>query len=230
MKIAGIQKLSLLDYPDKVSCIIYTYGCNFKCSFCHNSTLLDGDLEQTKEEDIIEYLQKRKKILEGVVISGGEPTIQKDLKKFIKKIKSMGFFVKLDTNGYNPKVLKDLIDEGLIDYVAMDIKSPLDKYSTVCGVRNLKIDNIKESINILLNSKIDYEFRTTIMKEYHDIDSIKEILKMIGKKPKYYLQNFRLSENVPDKNLHGFGIEELMKMEKELNVLYKNVKIRDLYE
>ena len=230
MRIAGIQKLSLLDYPDKLSCIIYTYGCNLKCPFCQNSTLIDGDIDCIQEKEVFDYLEKRKNILEGVVVSGGEPTIQKDLKEFIKKIKDMGFLVKLDTNGLNPKMLKELIDEGLVDYVAMDIKNSIAKYSPICGIKNVKTNNILESINILLNSKIDYEFRTTIMKGYHDIDSIKEILKLIGKKSKYYLQNFRLSENVLDKNIHGFSIEELIEIEKKLNVLYKNVKVRDLYE
>lgn len=231
MNIEGIQKLSLLDFPNKLSCIIFTHGCNFRCPFCQNSTLIDNNYEECISEDtIFKYLKKRKGVLEGVVISGGEPTLQKDLKSFIKKIKALGYFVKLDTNGFNSKILKELIDENLIDYVAMDIKNEICKYSATCGLNQMKVDNILESINILENSKIDYEFRTTIMKEYHDIDSIKSILKLIGSKPKYFLQNFRLSENVIDKNIHGFSIEELKKLEHALNVEYKNVKVRDLYE
>ena len=232
MTIAGMQKLSLLDYPNKLSCIIFTHGCNFRCPFCQNSTLIDSnDIEDSiSEEEVFEYLKKRKGVLEGVVISGGEPTMQKDIKKFIKKIKDMGFLVKLDTNGFNSKILKELIDKKLIDYVAMDIKNEICKYSVTCGLNQMKVDNILESINILENSKIDYEFRTTIMKEYHDIKSIESILKLIGNKPKYFLQNFRLSENVMNKNIHGFSIEELRNLEKKLNVQYENVKIRDLYE
>ena len=232
MTIAGMQKLSLLDYPNKLSCIIFTHGCNFRCQFCQNSTLIDSnDIEDSiSEEEVFEYLKKRKGVLEGVVISGGEPTMQKDIKKFIKKIKDMGFLVKLDTNGFNSKILKELIDKKLIDYVAMDIKNEICKYSVTCGLNQMKVDNILESINILENSKIDYEFRTTIMKEYHDIKSIESILKLIGNKPKYFLQNFRLSENVMNKNIHGFSIEELRNLEKKLNVQYENVKIRDLYE
>ena len=232
MNIAGIQKLSLLDYPNKLSCIIFTHGCNFRCPFCQNSTLIDSKKFEDciSSEEVFNYLEKRKGILEGVVISGGEPTMQKDIKKFIKKIKDMGFSVKLDTNGFNSKILKELIDKKLIDYVAMDIKNEICKYSVTCGLNQMKVDNILESINILENSKIDYEFRTTIMKEYHDIKSIESILKLIGNKPKYFLQNFRLSENVMNKNIHGFSIEELRNLEKKLNVQYENVKIRDLYE
>lgn len=231
MNIEGLQKLSLLDYPNKLSCIIFTHGCNFRCPFCQNSTLIDNDYSECiSEEEVFKYLNKRKGILEGVVISGGEPTLQVGLKSFIKKIKEMGFSVKLDTNGFNSKLLKELIEDNLIDYVAMDIKNEICKYSVTCGLNQMKIDNILESINILENSKIDYEFRTTIMKEYHDIESIKGILKLIGNKPKYFLQNFRLSENVLNKNIHGFSIEELKSLEHDLNVIYKNVKIRDLYE
>ncbi len=230
MNIEGMQKLSLLDYPNKLSCIIFTHGCNFRCPFCQNSTLIDNNYEECIDEnEIFKYLEKRKGILEGVVISGGEPTLQRNLKSFIKKIKDMGYYVKLDTNGFNSKVLKELIDLELIDYVAMDIKNEMCKYSVTCGLNQMKVDNILESINILENSKIDYEFRTTIMKEYHDIESIKGILKLIGSKPKYFLQNFRLSENVMDKNIHGFSVEELRSLEQELNVIYKNVKVRDLY-
>ena len=231
MNIEGIQKLSLLDYPNKLSCIIFTHGCNFKCPFCQNSTLIDNNYSDCiNEEEVFNYLNKRKGIIEGVVISGGEPTLQIGLKKFIKKIKNMGFLVKLDTNGFNSKVLRELIEDNLVDYVAMDIKNEICKYSVTCGLNKMKIDNILESINILESSNIDYEFRTTIMKEYHDVESIKSILKLIGNKPKYFLQNFRLSENVIDKNIHGFSIEELKDLECSLNVLYKNVKVRDLYE
>ena len=146
--------------------------------------------------------------------------------------KEMGYSIKLDTNGCNPKILKELLDENLLDYVAMDIKNEVEtcKYSKTCGLAQMRVDNILESINILKNSKIDYEFRTTITKELHDIDSIRHILAVIGNQPKYFLQNFRLSENVLDKNMHGFSIEELRNLEHTLNVDYKNVKVRDLYE
>ena len=144
MVITGLQKLTLLDYPDHVACIIFTQGCNFKCPFCQNSTLIGFNLSDTiiSENEIFEYLEKRKKILDGVVITGGEPTIQKDLKSFITRIKELGLKVKLDTNGYNPSLLKELLDEDLIDYVAMDIKNCIDKYSMTVGLNRIKIDNI----------------------------------------------------------------------------------------
>lgn len=230
MIITGLQKLTLLDYPDHVACIIFTQGCNFKCPFCQNSTLIGFNLSDTiiSENEIFEYLEKRKKILDGVVITGGEPTIQKDLKSFITKIKELGLKVKLDTNGYNPSLLKELLDEDLIDYVAMDIKNCIDKYSMTVGLNRIKIDNILESIALLKTSRIDYEFRTTIMKEYHSIDDIKEVISLIGTDCKYYLQNFKDSDNVLDRNLHGFSNEELKEFQNVLISVDRNLRIRDL--
>ena len=230
MNIVGMQKVTLLDYPDKVAAIIFTRGCNFRCPFCQNSSLIDKNVgnEYISSEEVLKYLEKRKGVIDGLVISGGEPTMQHDLKDFIKKVKDIGMLVKLDTNGFNSKILKELIDENLVDYVAMDIKNEMCKYSVTCGLIQMKIDNIKESIQLLENSSIDYEFRTTIMKEYHDIESIKMILELIGDKPKYFLQNFRLSENVLDKNIHGFTIDELKSIQRDLKEKYHNVKIRDL--
>ena len=162
MKIAGMQKVTLLDFPDTLSCIIFTKGCNFKCPFCQNSGLINNLDDDTLEMDkVFSYLEKRKGILEGVVITGGEPTIHKDLKEFIKKIKDMGYKVKLDTNGYNPVMLKDLIDSNLLDYVAMDIKQTLAKYSMVSGV-NINTDKIMQSIKILEDSNVSHEFKTPI--------------------------------------------------------------------
>lgn len=230
MNIVGMQKVTLLDYPDKVAAIIFTEGCNFRCPFCQNSSLIDRNVtnEYISSEEVLEYLKKRKGVIDGLVISGGEPTMQHDLKKFIRKVKDIGILVKLDTNGFNSKILKELIDENLVDYVAMDIKNEMCKYSVTCGLNQIKIDNIKESIQLLENSSIDYEFRTTIMKEYHDIDSIKMILELIGDKPKYFLQNFRLSENVLNKNIHGFTTDELKSIQRDLKDKYHNVEIRDL--
>ena len=226
MLIAGMQKLTLLDYPNELACIIFTGGCNFKCPFCQNSSLIKYKEDETtiSEEYVISYLEKRKNILDGVVISGGEPTIHKELEEFIVKIKNLGYKVKLDTNGYNPVMLESLIIKGLIDYVAMDIKNSIDNYSKIVGLKTIKTDNILKSIKILKNSNIDYEFRTTIMKEYHSIENIKKIIKLIGKDSKYYLQNFRDSDGVLDKTLHGFSEEELKRIKELLN--YENLNIR----
>ena len=227
MNIAGVQKVTLLDYPGKVACEIFTQGCNFECPFCQNSGLIPiTNTGEFSEEEIFEYLNLRKNILDGVVITGGEPTVQKDLKSFIKKIKDLGLLVKLDTNGGNPKVLQELIDEKLVDYVAMDIKNIFNKYNITAG-KKINLDNIKKSIEILKASKIDYEFRTTIIKEMHSLDDIVSICKLVGD-AKYYLQNFEDSENVIDHSLHGFSREELLFIDKYLKDLFPNVEIRAL--
>lgn len=227
MNIAGVQKVTLLDYPGKVACEIFTQGCNFECPFCQNSSLIPiTNTGEFSEEEIFEYLNLRKNILDGVVITGGEPTVQKDLKSFIKKIKDLGLLVKLDTNGGNPKVLQELIDEDLVDYVAMDIKNIFNKYNITAG-KKINLDNIKKSIEILKASKIDYEFRTTIIKEMHSLDDIISICKLVGN-AKYYLQNFEDSENVIDHSLHGFSREELLFIDKYLKDVFPNVEIRAL--
>ena len=228
MRISGFNKLCLLDYPEKIACILFTSGCNYKCSFCQNSTLIDSNESLIDEKEIFDFLEKRKNILDGVVISGGEPTIQKDLKEFIIKVKKLGFKVKLDTNGSNPKILKELLDEELLDYVAMDIKDVLNNYYKITGVKLVKVDNVEKSIELLKNSKIDFEFRTTVIKEYHDIRKLEKICKLVGKENKYYLQNFEISDNVLDKNLHGFTNEELKNMYQILKNKYKNLRVRGL--
>jgi len=223
MIIGGFQKTTLLDFPNHVACIIFTKGCNFRCPFCQNSTLIGINHEdEITEEYIFDYLIKRQGILDGVVITGGEPTVQKDLKEFIKKIRKLGYKVKLDTNGYNPVVLKELIDENLLDYVAMDIKQKVEKYHIVAG-KMINTDNILESIKILEESNVNHEFRTTIIKEYHTIDDIIEITSYFDKDTPYYLQNFKNSSNVLDKSLHGFESFEL----EEINTcVLENRKIK----
>lgn len=229
MIIDGFQKLTLLDYPSNISCIIFTRGCNLKCPFCHNSPLVlnkSKSLGEFSEEEIFEYLIKRKKVLDGVVISGGEPLLQKDIKEFITKIKNLGYKVKLDTNGTSPDKLKELIDNNLIDYVAMDIKNSFDKYPQTCG-KKINIDLIKQSINILKNSNIDYEFRTTIVKEFHTLKDIEFILKLISGS-KYYIQNFEDGENVINSNLHSFTNDELHEINNKLINKFSNYSIRNL--
>ena len=227
MKISGFQKLTLLDFPGKVSCIIFTQGCNFKCPYCQNSGLIGHENEYLiDEEEIFSYLKKRKGILDGIVISGGEPTVQKDLDQFMRKVKELGYLVKLDTNGSNPDLIKKLIEEELVDYIAMDIKNVLSEYKDVTGVKVLE-EKIKKSIKILKNSNIDHEFRTTIIKNIHDIDKILKICSYV-KDEKMYLQNFEQSENVLDKDLESFSKEELINIEKQIKEKYPNVKVRGL--
>ncbi|MCR5186450.1 MAG: anaerobic ribonucleoside-triphosphate reductase activating protein [Clostridia bacterium] len=227
MKIAGLEKLSVQDYPNHISCIVFTQGCNMKCPYCQNSILIDTDINgYISEDEVLDYLTLRKNVLNGVTISGGEPTIQSDLKNFIKKIKKIGFDVKLDTNGLNYNVLEELIEEKMVDYVAMDIKNVIDKYDLTTGIKGINIKNIQKSIELLKQKKVDYEFRTTIIAEHHTLQDIYEIVKIIGNS-KYYLQNFKRSENVLDENLTGFSDEKL-NLWNEIFKERKNVFIRGI--
>ena len=227
MRIAGYEKISLQDYPDHISCIIFTQGCNLKCPFCQNSTLIPMEADNLIDEnEIFEYLSLRKNVLNGVTISGGEPTLQSGLKEFIQKVKKIGLDIKLDTNGINFDLLKDLIESNLIDYVAMDIKNSFNKYAMTSGIKVINIDNIKNSINYLKQNHIDYEFRTTIINEYHTIQDIFEIIDLIGDS-KYYLQNFNNSSNVLDKNLTSFT-EQKLNLWNEILKNNANVHIRGI--
>ncbi len=225
MKISGFDKLTLLNYPDKVACTIFTSGCNLRCPFCHNSGLVTNNYNEISFDSIYEYLKKRVGILDGVCITGGEPLIHADIKDYIKKIKDLGYLVKIDTNGCNPKLLKELIDLKLVDYIAMDIKNIYSKYDITSGVK-VNIDNIKKSISIIENSGIDYEFRTTIVKEFHSTQDIKEILSYISSNSNYYIQNFKNSNDVFNRNLSSFSEKELVEMKNKIN--NKNIYFRDL--
>ncbi len=227
MEFVSINKLSLLDYPEKVSCILYTPSCNFMCPYCHNwETLIEEKLAPLSFEDILDFLKKRLGVLDGVVISGGEPTLMDDLPERIKKIKELGYFVKLDTNGSNPDMLKQLIDNRLIDYCAMDIKHSFDKYYDIIVNKNINLDDLKESIEILQENKIDYEFRITLLKEYHDLESIYQIGKLIEGSPKLFLQKFMVSDGVRDKTLHEVDEATANKYAEILSQYVDNVELR----
>ena len=210
MRICGLQKVTLLDFPGHVACTVFLGGCNFNCPFCYNASLIGSvDAEELMSSDeFFKYLNNRKGILDGVAITGGEPLLHKEVKEFIQRIKNLGFKVKLDTNGSFPKVLKNLIDEQLVDYVAMDIKNTLDKYCLTVGCK-INIVDIKESIQILINSNIDYEFRTTIVKEYHSIDEFTKIGELIKGAKKYFLQCYQYRDSVREKTLNAMTKEEL---------------------
>ena len=193
MKIGGLQKTTLIDYPGKPAATIFVSGCNFRCPFCHNPELvLPEEIEKQPEiplKDIYDFLEERKNFLQGVVICGGEPTIHGDLPDFIKRIKQMDYLVKLDTNGYNPKMLKKLLDDKLLDYVAMDIKAPKERYKELTNV-DVDVEKIDESIDILKKENIDFEFRTTVVPGLITKKDIIEIAKWLTKAPKYFLQTF----------------------------------------
>lgn len=227
MTINGMQKLTLLDYPGNVACLIFTQGCNFRCPFCHNSGLLDmnNNCEKIDEKEVFKYLEKRRGLLDGVCISGGEPLLQKDIVDFIRKVKDLGYKVKLDTNGSSPKKLKQLIEDGLIDYVAMDIKNDFLNYNKTAGMCT-NIDNIKKSIEIIENSNIEYEFRTTIVKQFHDVGKLEKIIQYIGPNARYYIQNYQDCSSVLQRGLNGFDNEELLNIKNTLGVKYPNLVVR----
>lgn len=174
MKIVGLQKLTLLDYPGIVACTVFLNGCNFRCPFCHNSELFEGNEEAImSEEELLEFLKNRKGILEGVCITGGEPTLHPELVLLLKKIREMGYKIKLDTNGYRPAVLREVVEAGLIDYVAMDIKNAPEDYGWTAGIENPDLKKLEESIQYLVAGSVDYEFRTTVVDLFHDEASVK---------------------------------------------------------
>lgn len=195
MGILGLQKLTLLDYPGKVACTVFTAGCNFACPFCHNSPLLRGDGRPIPAEEALSFLKKRRGMLEGVCISGGEPTLWPGLMDFAREAKALGYAVKLDTNGARPEVLRALIDDGLIDYAAMDVKNSLAKYPKTVGTE-LDTGRITESIELLLRGDIGYEFRTTVTRELHTPEDMREIGRMIQGAEKYYIQPFKDSGDI----------------------------------
>ncbi len=223
MKIGGFEKLTVQDYPEHIACIIFTKGCNFDCSYCYNRDLVDNKIKTIDKDEIMSYLYKRRKLLDGVVISGGEPTIWNDLIDFLKEIKELKLDIKLDTNGYNPEMLKEIIDSKLVDYIAMDIKAIPSKYHKVIN-KKIDFDKIKQSINLIKKSNIKHEFRTTIMKGIHNTLDIVEISKLIGNSS-LYLQNFEYTDRVKDKNIKSFSKDELLEIKKELEK-YPNIIIR----
>lgn len=187
MKIFGINKLTLMDFPNRTACILFVGGCNMRCPYCHNSTIVEGG-QPIDQTDIVDYLTKRRAMLEGVVISGGEPTIYPDLPQYISDIRAMGYDIKLDTNGTNPDMLAHLIDNKLVDYVAMDIKNSLDKYATTAGLAHTDTNNITRSIQLLMSSQVPHEFRTTVVSQLHDSSSFVGIANMISGADNYFLQ------------------------------------------
>ena len=231
MRIVGLMKTTLLDYPGKVASTIFTGGCNFRCPYCHNGDLVlnHTTMEPYSEEEIFSHLNKRKNTLNGVCITGGEPTLQTELPEFIRKVKSLNLLIKLDTNGTNPAMLSSLLEEGLLDYVAMDIKHCKSKYNDVACMNSLDMQSIEESVDILKNCDIDYEFRTTVTRELHKMEDFEEIGKWIEGSKAYYLQPYKESEQVISKIFSTYTASEF---DEIVNILNKynigNIKVRAL--
>ena len=202
MKICGFEKFSMVDWEGKVVCTVFASGCNFRCPFCHNASLALSSAEGVPEKEVFDYLEKRKGLVDGVCVSGGEPTLSPDLKDFISRIKALGYQVKLDTNGTNPAVLKDLVTSGLVDYVAMDIKNSPSKYPITTGVGNPLVNNVLESARFLKDSGVKHEFRTTLIKEFHTDVDMDYISTIVAGAQKYYLQKYVDSDNCIK---HGFA-------------------------
>ena len=201
MKIGGLQKISLLDYPNKLSAIIWTVGCNLCCPFCYNKQLLsDKNIKKISEDEIFSFLKKRIGKLEAVSITGGEPLLQKDISNFIKKIKNLGYLIKIDTNGTFPIVLNDLIERNLIDYISMDVKAPKKKYSYLCG-KKVEINKIQKSIDLIKNSSIEYEFKTTIIPGMLEKKDIMKIAVWLNGAKQFYLQQFKNDTSLISKEL-----------------------------
>ena len=213
MRLGGIQKLTLLDYPGTVACTVFTLGCNMRCPFCHNSLLVTKteEAEVYPEEDFFAFLEKRRGILDGVCVTGGEPLIHSDAGEFIAKIKALGYKVKLDTNGSFPDRLEEILKSGNVDYVAMDIKNSPEKYAETVGIPGFDVSKIQRSIEIIRSSGVEYEFRTTVVSPLHNGESIAGAAKMVKGSPKYFLQNFVDSGNL----INGEGMSGLT--EEELN-------------
>ena len=190
MKICGIEKFSMVDWDGKIVCTLFASGCNFRCPFCHNSSLALSNADPIDHEEIFNFLEKRKGLLDGVCISGGEPTLHTGLFDFARKIKAMGYPIKLDTNGTNPDTLQSLIENGLVDYVAMDVKNSPHKYPATTGVQAVNFDDLNKSVAIIKKSGIPHEFRTTIIKEFHTEDDMKYIADMLSGCDGYYLQKY----------------------------------------
>ena len=230
MNIGGLQKTSLLDYPSTISAIIWTVSCNFKCPFCYNKNLVEGKSEPIREDEILSFLKSRKGMLEGIVISGGEPLLQEDIIDFTKKVKDLGYLIKIDTNGMYPEKLKELIDKKLVDYVSMDVKAPKKKYDQLAGTKT-DISKIEKSIDIIRNHAPDYEFKTTFAPNLLDKKDLVEIAKWLDGSKRFYLQQFKgdtplISSEL--NNISPYPKEDLIKTLEEIKPFFKNCDVRGI--
>lgn len=227
MNIHGLQKMTLLDFPGKVACTVFLGGCDMRCPFCHNWEIVDASVPAIMDEnELFKFLEGRKGLLDGVAFTGGEPLMRKDLEDVISKIRDMGFMIKLDTNGNHPDRLKSVVDAGLIDYVAMDVKNSPERYGETVGLPDFDISRIRESIAYLMSCGTDYEFRTTVVRQFHDADSFKGIAGLINGADKYFLQGFVDRETVPYAGLEGYTKEEMEIFLDIVKPYVKNAEIR----
>ena len=230
LSIKGLQKTTLVDYPNKVACTIFLPRCNFRCGFCHNKDLVlnPDSLPTISEEELLNFLKEKKKWLDGICVTGGEPLLHKELLDFLPKVKELNYLVKIDTNGTNPNLLKQLIDKKLVDFIAMDLKNSLEKYDETTASK-VNIDEIKESVDIIKNSGIDYEFRTTVVPGLHKKEDIKKIGEWLKGSKKFAIQNFKPAKEVIDskyETMESFKKEELEEFKEILKNYINEVEIR----
>lgn len=230
MNIQGLQKLTLLDFPGKTACTVFTGGCNFRCPFCHNADLVENPdaYEPIDEETIMALLEKRRHVLEGVCVTGGEPLLQPDIAAFLGRIKALGYAVKLDTNGSFPDRLQELISRGLVDYVAMDIKNAPEKYGLTIGWESFDLAPVEKSIALLMRGVVPYEFRTTVVKELHTRQDIAAITRWIAGAEKYFLQAFVDSGKVIASGLHACSGEEMAALAQEARKVLPQTALRGI--
>ena len=229
MLIKGFQKLTLLDFPGRTACTVFTGGCNYRCPFCHNAVLVTGnDGEYYTEEEIFEHLEKRRGIIDGVAVTGGEPLLQKDIESFLYEIKDRGFAVKLDTNGSFPEKLEGILQLGLADYVAMDIKNRPEKYAETVGLEKFDIAPVRRSIDLLMNSGVEYEFRTTVVSDFHTADDIEALAEWIKGAKRYFLQNFVDSGNLIDGSCTGVSPSTMREMLERAKKFIPEAQLRGI--
>ena len=229
MKIHGLQKMTLLDFPGRVACTVFLGGCDMRCPFCHNAELIDGSAPPVmEEEELLAFLKKRQGLLEGVAITGGEPLLRPDIISLAEKIRDLGYPMKLDTNGTHPDRLREIIDRGLAAYVAMDIKNSPDRYAVTAGVDTLDMGKIRESVSLLMEGRTDYEFRTTVVAELHDADSIRGIGEWIRGAKRYYLQKFTDRDTVPFGGFHAPADNEMRAYAEIAREYVPSVKLRGM--
>lgn len=227
MLLSGLQKLTLLDYPGKVACTVFTGGCNLRCPFCHNASLVKGVAPVIPEAEVFAYLEKRRNILDGVCVTGGEPLAQGDIRDFLRRIRELGFSVKLDTNGCFPDMLGEILSQGLADYVAMDIKNCPEKYPVTVGVDDFDVTSVKRSASLIMESGIDYEFRTTLVNELHKIEDMRKIGEWLKGAKRFFLQGFVNSGDlIRAQGLSAVSQKETENMQKVLKWYIPDVFVR----
>lgn len=227
MKFGGLQKLTLLDYPEKVACTVFCVGCDFRCPFCHNNSIVTGCGDEWTQEEILSFLAKRANVLEGVCLTGGEPLLYPDVADFLRSVKSLGYKIKLDTNGSFPFNLRSLIDGGLVDYVAMDVKNSPENYSATAGAE-VDVNAICQSVETLLEGRVDYEFRTTVTRTFHTEKNLAEVAQWLRNAKNWYLQQFVHGNDLIDPNVVGYTDEELRGLFESVKRVCPNAHLRGI--